>query len=396
MGSVVNRFEDGGNRRAIGTGIIIHGAGGRCSWLCVACRSEVRCQSSRCRAPSRKPKSLGGPWATSVSSWESSAACARSFPRTRRARQSVLGRQHLRNGGGQSGRPGTYSASRRRRSVFECGSGVFTSSRPRSSQFLGLRLPHRALAPFVPNLDRNSMRLIPGRTHSLRLLVDYLGLLGSSQVPRSTELDRAISIHILDLIALSVGARQDAATEAQDRGVRAARLQAIKADVASRFSEEELSVATVAARHSVTLRYIHKLFETEGATFSEYVLASRLEFAHRMLTDRRFVGRSITSIAFDAGFSELFSFNRMFRRRYNTTPTEIPAARTFLTHAFLRFSRLDLRRTYPCIAPSDALGQRATPNNWQKGQYRPRPVPYRGEKSGLEPGCDRESRACRH
>jgi AraC-like DNA-binding protein len=45
-----------------------------------------------------------------------------------------------------------------------------------------------------------------------------------------------------------------------------------------------------------------------------------------MLTDRRFVGRSITSIAFDAGFSELFSFNRMFRRRYNTTPTEVRAA----------------------------------------------------------------------
>ena len=210
--------------------------------------------------------------------------------------------------------------------LFSNAEAGFTSSRPRSSQFLGLRLPHRALAPFVPNLDRDSMRLIPGQTHSLRLLVDYLCRLGSSQVPRSTELDRAISIHILDLIALSVGARQDAATEAQDRGVRAARLQAIKADVASRFSEENLSVATVAARHSVTPRYIHKLFETEGATFSEYVLASRLEFAHRMLTDRRFVGRSITSIAFDAGFSELSYFNRMFRRRYNATPTEVRAA----------------------------------------------------------------------
>jgi len=202
----------------------------------------------------------------------------------------------------------------------------FTSSRPRSSQFLGLRLPHRRLAPFVPDLDRDAMRLIPGQTHSLRLLVDYLCLLGSSRAPRSTELGRAISAHILDLIALSVGAHQDAAAQAQVRGVRAARLQAIKADVASHFCEVDLSVAEVAARHSVTPRYVHKLFETEGGTFSEYVLACRLEFAHRMLTDRRLVARPITSIAFDSGFSDLSHFNRMFRRRYNATPTEVRTA----------------------------------------------------------------------
>jgi AraC-like DNA-binding protein len=221
--------------------------------------------------------------------------------------------------------------------ILQTGDGVlfsrpdagFTSSRPRSSQFLGLRLPYRSLAPFVSDLDRDPMRLIPGQTHSLRLLVDYLCLLGSSPPLRSTELDRAISTHILDLIALSVGARQDAAAQAQGRGVRAARLQAIKADVASHFSEGDLSVTEVAARHSMTTRYVHKLFETEGVTFSEYVLACRLEFAHRLLTDRRLAALPITSIAFDSGFSDLSHFNRMFRRRYNATPTEVRAAERF-------------------------------------------------------------------
>jgi AraC-like DNA-binding protein len=210
--------------------------------------------------------------------------------------------------------------------LFSSAEAGFTSSRPRPSQFLGLRLPHRLLAPLVPNLDRHSMRLIPGQTHSLRLMVDYLCLLGSKQVPRSAGLGRAISTHILDLIALSVGAHRDTAMEAQGRGVRAARLQAIKADVASHLSEGDLSIAAVAARHSVTPRYIHKLFETEGETFSEFVLARRLEFAHRLLTDGRLVGRPITAIAFDAGFSDLSYFNRVFRRRYNATPTEVRAA----------------------------------------------------------------------
>jgi AraC-like DNA-binding protein len=202
----------------------------------------------------------------------------------------------------------------------------FALSSPRSSRFLGLRLPHRLLAPFVPGLDRDPMRLIPGQTHSLRFLVDYLHRLGSIESQRSAELDRAIEMHIVDLVALSVGAHQDARAEAQDRGVRAARLQAIKAHVASHFSDGGLSVAAVAARQTITTRYVHKLFETEGTTFSAYLLACRLEAAHRMLTDRRILTRSIASIAFDAGFSDLSYFNRMFRRRYGATPTEVRGA----------------------------------------------------------------------
>jgi AraC-like DNA-binding protein len=49
-------------------------------------------------------------------------------------------------------------------------------------------------------------------------------------------------------------------------------------------------------------------------------------FAYRLLIDHRLVARSVTSIAFDAGFSGLSHFNRMFGRRYNATPTEVRVA----------------------------------------------------------------------
>jgi hypothetical protein len=63
------------------------------------------------------------------------------------------------------------------------------------------------------------------------------------------------------------------------------------------------------------MSYVRKLFESEGSSFSECVLSQRLIRAHRMLTDPRFAGRSITSVAFDAGFSDVSYFNRSFRRR---------------------------------------------------------------------------------
>jgi AraC-like DNA-binding protein len=56
------------------------------------------------------------------------------------------------------------------------------------------------------------------------------------------------------------------------------------------------------------------------------VLLCQVEFAHRMLPDRRTFSRSIAAIAFDAGFSDLSHFNRAFSRGYDSTPTEVRGA----------------------------------------------------------------------
>ncbi|MGH8717980.1 MAG: helix-turn-helix domain-containing protein [Burkholderiales bacterium] len=124
-----------------------------------------------------------------------------------------------------------------------------------------------------------------------------------------------------DLIALALGARRDGAAIANGR--RAARLRAIKADILENLGSVELTVTAVALRQRVTPRYIHMLFETEGVTFSEFVLGERLMSTHRMLCDPRFAGLSVSAIAFGAGFGDLSYFNRTFRRRFRATPSEL-------------------------------------------------------------------------
>src|SRR5215510_12826016 len=66
-----------------------------------------------------------------------------------------------------------------------------------------------------------------------------------------------------------------------------------------------------------------RLFESEGTTFTEYVLAQRLVRAHRLLTDARYAGEKISAIALDAGFGDVSYFNRVFRRRYGVAPSEL-------------------------------------------------------------------------
>jgi AraC-like DNA-binding protein len=86
-----------------------------------------------------------------------------------------------------------------------------------------------------------------------------------------------------------------------------------------------VTIEAIAARHRVSVRYVQKLFEAEALTFSRFVLAQRLARVHRMLSDPRFAGRTISSIAFACGFGDLSYFNRVFRRQYGVTPSDLRA-----------------------------------------------------------------------
>jgi AraC-like DNA-binding protein len=126
-----------------------------------------------------------------------------------------------------------------------------------------------------------------------------------------------------DREALIIGATRDGAEIAGQRGLRAARLAAVKSDVMELLGQEsDLTLADVAARQGLSPRYIQKLFESDGSTFSSFVLDQKLARAHRMLTDVRSATSTIGTIAFAAGFGDLSYFHRVYRRRYGATPGE--------------------------------------------------------------------------
>jgi AraC-like DNA-binding protein len=189
--------------------------------------------------------------------------------------------------------------------------------------YVGLIVPRAALVPLVSDVERAAMRLIPRDNEALRLLTKYLGLMRDDASLMTPELRHCGVTHVHDLIAMALGATRDGAAIASGRGVRAGRLRAIKADILENLSSPRLTVAAVALRQHVTPRYIHMLFETEGITFSEFVLGQRLSRTHGMLFDPRFASLNVSTIAFAAGFGDLSYFNRTFRRRFGAAPSEL-------------------------------------------------------------------------
>ena len=188
---------------------------------------------------------------------------------------------------------------------------------------LGLiRVPIQAIAPMVGDISESIQRRIPAMTDALQLLRPYVRVVKDNVTP---ELQRLTVTHVYDLVALMFGATRDAAEVARGRGVRAARLRAIKDDISRNLAHGDVTVGAVALRHRVSPRYVQRLFEHEGITFTEYVLAERLAYIHRLLTDPHRVSEKIVSLAFDAGFNDLSHFYRAFRRRYGASPSDVRA-----------------------------------------------------------------------
>jgi AraC-like DNA-binding protein len=204
----------------------------------------------------------------------------------------------------------------------------FTMTHEEPVQFLGLRLSRAQLANHVDHVDAAVMRPIRRQTTALAWLTRYVAtVLADSPLddPLSTSADvrQLIVNHVYDIVASAIAGARDSAVVADGLGIRAARLRAITSYINAHLDSPELSVAAVAAHHHITPRYVHKLLESRGITYSALVLSARLARVHRMLTDPRFAGRSISALAFDTGFGDLSYFNREFRRRYHATPSEV-------------------------------------------------------------------------
>jgi AraC-like DNA-binding protein len=183
-----------------------------------------------------------------------------------------------------------------------------------------------APASAIAGLGRPLCRRIPAENPALRLLAGYVGVLEEAKTLSDPALQRHAVMHVYDLIALALGTTGEAAEIAKNRGARVARLRSIKDDVKDNLASD-LSIAAVAARHRLPVRYVQRLFEADGVTFTDFVLEQRLAHAHRMLIDPRLANLKIGAVAAESGFSDPSYFNRTFRRRYGATPSGLRPTR---------------------------------------------------------------------
>jgi AraC family transcriptional activator of tynA and feaB len=188
-----------------------------------------------------------------------------------------------------------------------------------------LHIPRNLIDDPRAGLSRASVRL-HSRDGMGALLADYMSSLSraaSTLPPQAT--GKAGSI-LCDLLAAAF--QPSAQPDLCQGGIRQARLAAAQQIIAKSLADPEFGIGRAAERLGVSRRYVQKLFECTGRTFSETLVSARLDACYQALSDRRQKGRTIADIAFGYGFNDLSWFYRCYRERWGETPGDTRARTT--------------------------------------------------------------------
>ncbi|MEL6794487.1 MAG: helix-turn-helix domain-containing protein, partial [Pseudomonadota bacterium] len=102
-------------------------------------------------------------------------------------------------------------------------------------------------------------------------------------------------------------------------------VQRANALIALHYRDPSYTTARLAEHVGVSLRRLQRAFRAVGETPHERLQEARLVAVRRSLiaTTRAEGGDTVTGLAFGAGFSDLSTFYRAFRKRYGETPSRL-------------------------------------------------------------------------
>src|SRR6266478_6386643 len=187
-----------------------------------------------------------------------------------------------------------------------------------------VRIPRSILSALVIDIDDIVMRPIPGETNTLKTsawlcerVVDRcpVGIAARASTPDRQSNHRSRRAHAW---------RHARCRSYRRRSRCSSRPPACgQGHVMENSSRRNLSVADVAKHLGVSNRHVQRLFESDGTTFSTFLLDYRLACAYRMLCKSQYGHWGIGKIADYAGFADLSYFGRCFRKRYGSKPRDI-------------------------------------------------------------------------
>ena len=161
---------------------------------------------------------------------------------------------------------------------------------------------------------------LPRSNPALRLLNSYVNVVLRSPAP-PLHVARLAADHIYELASSALGVARDREQRERIGGARAARLAVALNIIRTNFDDPALAPAVVASRVGISTRYLHRLLQETGSSFSERIQDLRLAKAYVLLSGRDRRPARIVEAAHAAGFNDLSHFNRLFRRRYGLTPS---------------------------------------------------------------------------
>jgi AraC-like DNA-binding protein len=181
------------------------------------------------------------------------------------------------------------------------------------------KLPGESLRNALSDTQSVTASPVRGDTGAGQLLGKMLGALreGMSTMPTTSAAliaDSFKSIVVAGLRSLP------GAKGAQSSPLTNGHLARIKSFIAMSLGDPELSISSISAQLGLSVGHVHRLFNGEPVSLTQYIWNQRLEACSRDLLDPRQDARSVAEIGYQRGFKDAAHFSRSFRERFGTSP----------------------------------------------------------------------------
>jgi len=185
-------------------------------------------------------------------------------------------------------------------------------------ELLVLNVPKYLLGPHADHIASRTAERIPGGSGLAAPVGSFLtGLLDGLDQGTVTETD-GLTDGVVGLLRSLFGGARPAVPD----DPAALLLHRIHAYIERHLADPGLGPERIARAHFISVRYLHKLFQHEGATVSRFVQRRRLERCRRDLSDPALAGRTIESICSAWGMPNPDHFGRVFRAAYGCPPRQ--------------------------------------------------------------------------
>ncbi|WP_432088062.1 helix-turn-helix domain-containing protein [Streptomyces sp. bgisy095] len=215
----------------------------------------------------------------------------------------------------------------RRAEVGEGDLVVYDTTRPYSFDYPRrfaahvFQLPRHTLGVSDGEIRRVTGNAIGTRDGFGAMLSPFLtSLASSSAAGYPPAVANRLAGHVVDLFATLITER--AQPGGADAAARSHLMPRVLDHINRNLGDPDLSPESIARKHRISVRYLHRLFEGEGITVSRFIRRRRLEECGRELARRGGTAPTVSAVAQRWGFVNPAHFSRAFRAAYGVSPRE--------------------------------------------------------------------------
>jgi AraC family transcriptional activator of tynA and feaB len=197
----------------------------------------------------------------------------------------------------------------------------YTVTVPDTSENITLKIPCELLRGRVRSIDRRCARTGMAN-HHFAPIVSQMGQQLLKIQPTKDML--RIQDTLLELVGLMIEIDSDSGDlEIASEPLMNVLFEQLSGYIARHMRDPDLSPAAAATAHRISVRYLHKIFQSRGTTFGHELMEARLKEAHRLLTNHsndRSGRLNIGQIAYSCGFVSQAHFSARYKERFDMTP----------------------------------------------------------------------------